>query len=402
MHRLSLLLSLLLTTATASAQLPDTLSAEARLSLLTILPGDAVYSAFGHSALRVHDPMTGFDAVFNYGTFDFRDPLFIPRFVYGKLDYYLSVVPLRATLRGSRLEGRPVIEQILALAPHETRAVYAALRHNARPENRTYRYDFLYDNCSTRPRDVLARTLGPVLQFSGEPAPRQSFRRLLDPYLADRPWLDLGIDLLLGIPTDRIPTPEQVVFLPDYLMAAFDEAHLVRDGETTPLVLRKDTLLAVPGYRRPAPAPNVPLWLFSLLFVAVAVTSLRPRSTPVSHNYRADALLFGLIGLVGFFLLFMWLGTEHHVTTWNANVLWALPTHALAAVALLRGGRSWLRPYFAFTFALTLFMVIAVLSDWPQDFPTAIFPLLLIIVLRSALLLKRLPPPRLPGRETQE
>ncbi|GIV60416.1 MAG: hypothetical protein KatS3mg043_1505 [Rhodothermaceae bacterium] len=384
MRRFLLVCCLGLLGAPALAQLPDSVSAHTQVSLLTILPGEALYAAFGHSALRVHDPATGFDAVFNYGTFDFRDPLFLPKFAYGRLDYFLSVSPLAATLRGSRLEGRPVIEQVLNLSQEQVAALYRFLRINARPENRTYRYDFLFDNCSTRLRDVLATTLGPALRFAPQPDPGLSFRRLLDPYLADRPWIDLGIDLLLGASTDRTATPHEVMFLPDYLMTAFDHATVVQGETARPLVARRDTLLVVPDYTPPAKAPAWPLWSFAALFAAGLAGTFRSarRPAPEGTAGRWDVLLFAATGLVGCFMLFMWLGTEHHVTRWNANLLWALPVHLPVAVLLWRGHFRGLRGYFIAAAAVTGVALAGALLDRPQDFHPATLPLILLLLLR--------------------
>lgn len=370
----------------ARAQLPDTLSHGATVSLLTILPGDALYSAFGHSALRVADPLTSFDAVFNYGTFNFEDPFFIPRFIYGKLDYFLSVTPFRYTIRASEIQRRPVIEQTLDLSPRQVESVYQFLRVNAQPENRVYRYDFLFDNCSTRPRDVLERTLGEALHFAPKPNPHESFRHLLDPYVADRPWLDFGFDLVLGATTDRIATPHEVMFLPDYLMEAFDYATVTRDGVARDLVARKDTLLRIENRDRKQAALPWPLILFGLLFLFALLrtgTALRRGVLPVTPS-RADVALFAVTGLVGLFLLFMWLGTEHHVTKWNWNVLWALPTHAVAAYALWRNAWvGWLCHYFRAGAVLALVAFVGYFFAWPQAFHPAALPLMLLLALRA-------------------
>ncbi len=396
MSRLLFLL-FLVTAVPVRAQLPDSLSQRTRISLLTILPGDAVYSSFGHSALRVSDPGTGFDAVFNYGTFDFEDPLFLPKFVYGKLDYFLSVAPFRYTIRASEIERRPIIEQVLNLSPAQAEAVYQFLRVNALPENRYYRYDFLFDNCSTRPRDVLEKALGQALRFAPEPDPKKSFRELLDPYVADRPWLDFGFDLVLGASTDRIASPHEVMFLPDYLMEAFDHASLIREGRSHDLVLRKDTLLWIPDYVRAQSAFPWPFALFSALFLFALTRTIlvRRRGEVPSESARTDRVLFALSGLAGLFLLFMWLGTEHHVTKWNWNVLWLLPTHVAAVYALWRNLRiRWLRTYFMASATLAVFTFAGFFFAWPQAFHPAAAPLMLLLALRAGWVARTLQPKR--------
>jgi len=367
------------------AQAPRMLSDEARISLLTILPGDAVYSAFGHSAFRVYDPTQGIDWTFNYGTFDFQDPLFVPKFIYGKLDYFLSVGDHRAALRFYRdVEERPVIEQVLDLDATQRAAVYTFLETNAQPENRGYRYDFLFDNCSTRLRDVLEQALPGALRFASTPVPQTSFRHLLDPYVADRPFLDLGFYLVLGTPTDRIPSAREVVFLPDDLLQAFDAATVEDNGTTRSLVARKDTLFWIEGTAKPQRAFSWPFLLFTVGLAVGASGIVRGMNRDKHGRPWGDVVLFGAVGLAGLLLLFMWFGTEHVVTRYNWNLLWAWPTHLVAAYALARTRPApWLRPYLIVTGVGTLLVLLGWFW-WPQDLHPALLPLLLLLLLRSA------------------
>ena len=95
-----LLLAVLLATA-VGAQAPPAglgLSDEAEVSLLTMLPGEEVYSLFGHSALRIRDDAAGLDRTYNFGTFSFDQPFFLLRFLRGSLDYQLDTDPFWAVL----------------------------------------------------------------------------------------------------------------------------------------------------------------------------------------------------------------------------------------------------------------------------------------------------------------
>ena len=366
----------------------ETLSDEAQLSLLTILPGDEVYSLWGHSAFRVYDPVQGIDATYNYGTFDFGNPVsFTLRFTYGRLDYWLSTNPYPRVVAFHRtVTRRPIIEQVLNLNADQRRAVFAFLQHNALPENRTYRYDFLYDNCSTRLRAVLEEVLGDAVHFAPEPDPQQSFRQLVDPYVASRPFLDLGIDLLFGQPTDQVPMPRQAAFLPFYLMASFDHATVTTGDGVQPLVARRDTVFWIEGAATVDPArpwPSILGWL--LLGLALALTHYQARRDRLRRHRRPDALLLGLIGVVGLLLTFMWFASEHTVTNYNWNlILWAWPTHLVAAVALAWGTRSrWLQRYLLLTVAV-LVIALAGWFAWPQALPAALIPLLLLLAVRCA------------------
>jgi len=381
-----LLLLLLMLTAAPAVSRPLPLSDSARVALVTILPGRALYAAFGHSALRVHDPVQGIDWLFNYGTFDFSDPWFIPRFVYGQLDYFLSVSDYARSVQFYReVEGRPIVEQWLTLTPAQRDTLVAFLMWNARPENRTYRYDFLFDNCSTRIRDVLERTLGDALRFTHRP-PDATFRHLLDPYVADRPLLQLGFYLTLGQRVDRPPTAREVMFLPLELKAAFDEARVRRDTAWLPLVARTDTVFWPTGHRPlPEPAwpwPTVLGWLLFAFGAGATLVAWR-RGRPTTT--RLDALLFGLVGLVGLLLLLLWVATLHTVTAWNWNLIWAWPPHLVVAVRLWRRRppAGWERTYLLMTGLLTLLLALGWFF-WPQELHPALQPIALLLVVRTA------------------
>lgn len=379
-----LFLLLMLMAASAAAR-PLPLSDSAQVSLVTILPGRALYAAFGHSALRVYDPGQGIDWLFNYGTFDFSSPWFLPKFVYGQLDYFLSVSDYARSVQFYRdVEGRPIIEQRLNLTPAQRDTLMAFLLWNARPENRTYRYDFLLDNCSTRIRDVLERTLGAALCFTYQ-APATTFRHLLDLYVADRPLLQLGFYLTLGLRVDRLPTPPEVMFLPLELKKAFDQAQVHHDTIWVPLVTRTDTVFWPAGYQ-PLPQPAWPWltvlgWGFFILSAGVTLRSWQRRSLTTT---RWDAVLFGTAGLVGLLLLLLWVATLHTVTAWNWNLLWAWPSHLGVSVRLWRR-----RPpsrqevaYLKITGLLT-FMLALSWFWWPQHLHPALQPIALLLVMRT-------------------
>lgn len=387
-----LLLLLLVLGAKPAVSYPLPLSDSARVALVTILPGRALYAAFGHSALRVVDPARGIDWLFNYGTFDFSDPLFIPKFIYGQLDYFLSVSDYARSVRFYRdVEGRPILEQWLTLTPAQRDTLVAFLMWNARPENRTYRYHFLFDNCSTRIRDVLEGTLGTALRFT-YPAPSTTFRRLLDTYVADRPLLQLGFYLLLGQPIDRQPTAREAMFLPLELQRAFDQAQVHHDTAWVPLVVRTDTVFW-PADHRPLPPPAWP-WptlVGWLLFAAGAVATGVTWKRSCRLVTRLDAVLFGVVGLIGLLLLLLWVATLHTVMDWNWNLLWAWPLHLVVAVRLWRYQlpARWERLYLLGTGLLTLLLALGWFY-WPQALHPALQPIALLLVVRTAARLYRL------------
>jgi len=371
------------------------LSDSVRVSLISILPGSKIYSVFGHSALRIHDPELGIDRAYNFGTFDFGDaPLdvaaFVARFTYGDLNYSLAVQDPPALVRWYwRNERRASVEQTLGLTRDEAQELFARLEVNALPENRYYQYDFFFDNCATRLLDVLDAVLGERLAFAAPP-PRRSFRQLLDPYLVGSRWVDLGMDLGLGLPADREATAREATFLPERLMDYFATGSVDRGpAGRQPLVRRTETLTGSAGATwKPgaeAPWPEIVGW--ALLAVGVFFT-LRDARDGRRARPVADGLFFGALGVAGLAVTFLWFVSLHDVTDLNFNLAWALPTHlALAAVIAGRRARDGAPArvaglYLAATTGLAALLLLA-LPLSPQELPGALVPLLLLIVARA-------------------
>jgi hypothetical protein len=156
----------LVTTYQAIAQ-KQQLSDQAVISLITADPGEELYSLFGHSAIRVKDTVNNQDLVFNYGTFNFNTPNFYMKFTRGKLLYMLSIQQFDRFKRSYEYEKRDLKEQILNLTQDQKQAIFQFLLWNYQPENRYYKYDFFFDNCATRIRDVFIDEL-PGLNFQFE------------------------------------------------------------------------------------------------------------------------------------------------------------------------------------------------------------------------------------------
>jgi hypothetical protein len=351
------------------------LSPDAEISALTCCAGKELYSAFGHSAFRVCDTAQGIDLVFNYGTFDFNAPGFYTNFVRGKLDYMLSVSRFDRFMSEYEYDGRCVIEQTLNLNLEQKQALFDFLVNNSRPENKYYRYDFLFDNCSSRLRDALTAICGTKVEFAeypqGKPA---TFRMMLYEHLKNMPWSKLGIDLLLGRRVDYLPAPYQHMFLPDCLMSAFETGTI--DGQ--PLVSARRPLYTPPQNNENGmnlTHPTVVFSIFAFLVIVCSLLKLRMRIF--------DFVFFLATGLFGLFLVFMWFGTEHYVTKYNCNLLWAFPAHAFVAFALLKKRRPrWVDVYFMATAALCL-LILLLWKALAQHLNTALIPIIGVLMIRA-------------------
>ncbi len=353
-----------------------------QISLLTCDPGEELYSAFGHSAIRVLDKETNDDLVFNYGTFDFNTPFFYVKFTQRTLDYMLSVTSYQRFLYEYQYHERGVREQVLDLNQEQKMAMVQFLQINYLPENRFYRYDFFYDNCATRIRDVFETVLGRQLDWNELSDPeRKTFRNLIDEYVYPLPWADFGIDLALGSVIDIYANEREKQFLPDYMEAAFARAKIVGDGPTRPLVKSDHVVLQFEEKEAKMDFFN-PYVLWWILAIAVmGLTYFGARKSRLFKGF--DIVFFGVLGLLGLLILVLWFFTFHSQTKYNWNVLWAFPGHLVMAIAMMRNTmRPWLKKYFLFA----LIMANVALVFWifgVQSFHPSIVPLLLLVILRT-------------------
>lgn len=354
-------------------------SSRLRISLLTCTPGEELYSTFGHSAFRVVDSNSVTDIVYNYGTFNFNDDGFYLKFIRGKLMYYVSTENYRDFKFFYQQENRGITEQVLNLAPAEKRSVLNFLGQNIKEQNKYYKYDFFFDNCTTRLRDILKKYHDSTFCLRSVMPAGSSFRKAIHDYLDKNreDWSKLGIDILLGSRCDAIMTAEQMEFLPDNLMKSLDSSNA---GNR--MVLNESTLITADETvtKRPLLTPFVS---FTALGIVIIVLGFIKNRVIQIFLQGFDGLLFFLTGSLGVILILMWTGTDHSMCRNNFNLLWAWPTHSIMAF-FIGGKRSWVRKYFAFT-AVSLVLVLLSWFFLPQQMNNALIPLVLLLIYRAAL-----------------
>ncbi len=355
------------------------LSPNAQISILTCAPGQELYSTFGHTAIRISDPATGDDRVYNYGIFDFNTPGFYLKFIRGQLPYRLGLQKLSRFMREYQYYKRRVQEHTLQLTLAEKQAISDFLVNNYKPENRYYPYDFFYDNCATRGVDVVDTVLTGRISWAQIPPAKISFRELLDPYLEHRAWDHFGIELILGLESDRIASFRQQMFLPDYIPSNFAQLSIDRDSVQAPIIQKEITLLDFPIDKTPTAWWKTPFFLFGLLtFLVILITVFLPRQHWLQ---RLDYLWFGASGLAGLLFAFMWFGTDHEACHRNLNLLWANPLWLVLLPALgKRLPKNWEK--FGLYFGILFLLPVLLALPWlPQELPpTAWFFALLLLV----------------------
>ena len=353
------------------------------VSLVTFYPGSEPHNIWGHSEIRVTQGPV--DLYFNYGVFDFQAPAFMWRFMLGKTDYLCQPVPRAYATLG--MENRRMVEQELNLPQDRAIMMRDFLWNNAQPENRTYRYKFLSDNCSTRPRDIIEMAAGEGLQYPAMEDTTVTYRDILAHYCRNYAWEKFGIDLVLGWDIDTVLDQRATMFIPMILMDAVAGATITSDGETIPLV--KATTVPIDKSTEGNVRPPTP-WYISPLTVALLVLALTLliscrdwRRRDVSRWF--DTLLFTIGGLAGCILFFLIFFSTHEATSPNINIVWLHPLLLLLAVLpwfkKTRTASRWLH-------ALNAVIVALLMLAWPwqpQVGNIAFFPLMTALVMRSAI-----------------
>jgi len=353
-------------------------SSHIRISLLTCTPGQELYSTFGHTAIRITDSISLTDYVFNYGTFNFEDDGFYTKFIRGKLLYYLSAENFSDFKFIYQAENRGITEQVLNLDAEEKIALKQALYENAKEKNRYYKYDFFFDNCTTRARDMLVQYKKNHPSFQPVMPKGTSFRQAIHLYLDknEKDWSKLGIDLLLGARTDAIMSTTHSQFLPDNLMKSLDSSQ-----QQPTLVVSTKNLYPISEQTEES-SLFTPLFIFSLLFSCILLLSFSSNHWIKIFLQGFDGVFFFLIGTLGFLLIFMWWGTDHSMTKNNYNLLWAWPTNIIAAF-LMPSQKKWVQKYFGIQ-AVALMLLLISWFFLPQQLNTSLIPIVLLMIFRTA------------------
>ena len=353
---------------------------EREVFLLTCAPGTEVYSVYGHSALRIIDNAEGTDMVYNWGVFDFATKHFAWKFAKGRLSYSLGVSTFDRFMKDYFYEARSVYSQKVNLTSDEIEKLMSLIRVNLRPENVSYRYDFFYDDCSTRIRDLFERVTGNKLIYPPDELKNApSYREMIGKYSRVYPWLKMGIDLLMGIPGDRRAFFRDRMFLPDYLELNLAQAVVNRDRKMVPLLQPVVTLLEFdpPEYR--SHFYTNPMFIFSLFFIMLLGLSTGFRNRQFM-NY-IDILIFLCFSLLAVLMLFFNFFTDHLQTRINMNIIWFNPLIIVCLVCLVlnRECRIWFRAVF---YLSVIFIPVMLIIPNRISFP--LLPVILVLALRSA------------------
>lgn len=371
-----------------------------KVSLLTCSMGPDAYERFGHTGIRLQDQENPkLDITFHYGVFNFNTPDFIYRFVKGETDYELGACYTDQFVESYRRRGLGMTEVWLRLSPEQAKRLSDLLIDNYRPENRTYRYSFFFDNCATRPFLRINLATDYQIRYDSTWVNAISLREMVRKKSGRNNWLDLGISLAVALRSDQPTTYQEQIFLPEYLERALRHAEIpTQVGEVTwyaPLVERRDTLLTMTPEvkaRIDAHEDVPPLMVLSVLAVIALILSIpsmiRIQLWASIRQSKAftlccnifDSMLMTVTGLTGSILWFLNFVSEHPAVDHNLNCLWLLPTDLVMAVIL------WIpacrRITFWYACGRVALMIVYFMCDWTwEQFCPAMFILFIGIIL---------------------
>jgi len=361
------------------------LSDNAEISVITIGSGTSLNDAFGHNGFRIKDQDLDIDIVFGYGGFDFDAPNFYLNFARGKLNYKITANYYEDFLASYISQNRTVKEQILNLFQAEKQKIFDYLVNNNKPENKYYLYDFFYDNCATKIRDVLPIILNEDINFN-EPKgyTQKTFRRLIHDHVDRNSWGGFGIDIALGSVIDKKATAKEHMYLPYYIFEFFESATL---KDSKKLVKQSTILYEKSNSSKTSSFITSPLFVFGIIgFLILTITFFDYKNNKRSN--WLDTIIFGFTGLVGILILLLWFATDHSATAQNYNLLWAFALNIFMIPQLFKKAvKNWFVKYLKFLVImlclLTLHWIIGV-----QVFAIGLIPILIAFLIRYLYLIK--------------
>ena len=376
-------LVLLLLTLSSNAQLQLTEASE--ISVLSIGPGYLLNDSFGHSAIRVKDPLYNFDVVYDYGRYDFEAEGFYLDFAQGKLNYMIGRTEFEDFLSFYEYQNRRVQEQQLNLSTKQKTAFYYFLTENIKPKNQSYPYDFFYNNCATKITDAIESILEDQITYLPPSTFEQdTFRNLIRSDLNQNSWGSLGIDVALGSKIDQLASVKEHLFLPKNLYLLLENAQI---GSTDLKIVKKSKILTSSSFVKTFEGFSSPLAILSLIAFAILFVTFRDHKKNKRSKWL-DVSLFAFTGLIGLALLLLWFATDHTATSDNYNLLWAFATNLLFIPSILktRLNNRGIK-YIVFLIILLALMLLHWMTG-VQSFSIGLIPFLITIGVRYLFLIR--------------
>ncbi|MBB3123517.1 hypothetical protein FHS04_001020 [Mesoflavibacter sabulilitoris] len=353
-----------------------------QISVLTIGPGNNLNDAFGHSGIRLKTSYS--DIVYDFGRYNFEDPNFYLNFARGKLNYLQGKANYNNLVNFYKQQNRSIKEQILNLSAEEKQSVYTFLETNYAKNQGAYLYDFFYDNCATKIRDVIENaTNGNIdYQLPGNYEDK-TFRTLIQDELHPNTWGSLGIDIALGAIIDRTATPREHMFLPKNIHSFYSKATInnIQLVSNSKIIINSDTKFKNGTFLL---SPIFVLSLIAILIIYITFNDHKKQR----RTKGLDAFIQLILGVIGILLTLLWFGTDHTATGYNYNLLWAFPLSLVMVIQAYKAKpKKWFIGYIKFCVLMLCLLTVHWISGVQQFAPTLI-PLLIALFIRYIFLLK--------------
>lgn len=384
MKKITFLLILLVSIVNSRAQVFN-FSDSTLISLLTCSPGQEAYAKFGHTGIRLSDPISKVDVVFNYGLFSFETNNFYLKFIKGETDYLLGVNQTPLFLAEYEQRNSTVWEQDLDLSIIEKRTLINLLLENLKPENRKYRYNFVFDNCATRPRDKILDSVNGFISFKVDNNAK-TYREWVGEFVGEDTWLKFGIDLVFGRDADKTTPQFESMFLPIVLMSEFQNTKVLRNKDLPPTPLVKNyRILIDPDVTK----EDNQIWYLNPLFILGLISLLGILSLLIEYrvaHYKPviDSLTLIITGAAGWLITYLMFFSVHPLVHHNFNLLWLNPINLIVGLLI------WVKPlrkaiyYYSFFNLGLLLLALLVLVLSVQEMNTATYPIIALLIIRNA------------------
>ena len=376
---LRVLFLLCFTVAFSQKNIPN----NAQISILTFGPGNNLNDAFGHSGIRIKTSYS--DIVYDFGRYNFEDPNFYLNFARGKLKYLQGKANYSNLISFYQRQNRSIKEQLLNLSAEEKQSIYTFLETNYANNQGAYLYDFFYDNCATKIRDVIENaTNGNISYQLPDNYEDKTFRTLIQDELHYNTWGSLGIDIALGAVIDRTATPREHLFLPKNIYTFFEKATISNEKKlvsSSKTIFKSDTKFQKGNFLF---SPSVILSVLAVIIIFITYRDYKnQRRTKI-----LDAILHLVLGLIGVLLTLLWFATDHTATAYNYNLLWAFPLSLVMVIQAYKAKpKKWFIGYIKFCVLMLCLLTVHWISGVQQFAPTLI-PLLIALFVRYIFLLK--------------
>lgn len=363
------------------------------ICLLTCGPGQESYSMFGHTALRIHDKARQQDLAINYGMFSFSQPNFILRFILGQTDYTMGIQDMSDFIWQYQHEGRWIKQQKLQLSRKEKWEILQAIQENSRPENITYRYNFFFNNCTTKARDIILDHINRQEDVKGMAYIPSTYRKEIHKWNASSPWTQFGEDLLLGVSADFDISQSEYQFLPENLSNDWNHIQLTGhfdslQNQKMPLVESTSWLISKQDKTENSGYILTPTVCFALLFIFTIVISLYEYRTG-KKIWALDIFFYFATGIVGI-VLFAMLFSKHPTVQCNLQILMFNPLVLAFGWSVIKSlqKRAWSKWAIRYSIFYGICLVLMLIGAFIQTYQPGIIILALSLLFRIIFNLK--------------